>query len=97
MKILWFFLLNISGALQKGQSLANASTWASRANSGAALIVVLNFIFEGLKTAGIDMHLDEQTLDALVKGISGLGLAVVATIHTASNPHAGITTKDKQI
>ena len=89
MKALWFFLLNISPALQKGQSLANASTWASRANSGAALIVVLNFVVLGLQQSGIDLHLPPDTLEALVKGISGIGLAVVATVHTASNPNAG--------
>ena len=89
MKVLWFILLNISPALQKGQSLADASTWASRANSSAALIVVLNFIVIGLQSAGIDLHISQDTLDALVKGISGIGLAGVAYVHTAANPHAG--------
>ena len=93
MKVLWFFLLNISDALKSGQSLGNASTWASRANSSAVLIVVFNFLFEGLKAAGIDMHLPPDTLDALVRGISGIGLGAVAVMHTASNPNAGFKPK----
>ena len=93
MKVVWFFLLNISEALKKGQTLGNPATWASRANSGAALIIVFNFLFEGLKAAGIDLHLPPDTIDALVRGISGIGLALVAVIHTASNPNAGAEKK----
>ena len=76
-------------ALKAGEQLSNPETYHSAANTGTALLVVFNVLVEVPKQFGYDLHIDPSTLDSLAKGISGIAVAVIAVIHTASSKDAG--------
>jgi hypothetical protein len=86
-------LLQLSPALEKGQELAKAETWANRANATAAVLVVLQFLVIGLAQFGIVLPLGPVELQTVANGASAIGLAVVSYIHTSANKNLGITKK----
>lgn len=84
-----YLLMNISDAMKAGQSLANPNEWVNKAHVIALLTVLFNFAFEALKQFGFDLHIDPQTQEYLVKGVTGVGIGVVSILHHAANKDAG--------
>lgn len=76
-------------ALHTGESLENASSWSSKANAAAAILVVLQSVSVLAKSFGYDLHLDSVDLEQLAGGIGAVGVGIVAVLHTASNKDAG--------
>ena len=76
-------------ALHNGEELANASTWASRANAGAVILIMLQSVVTLAKSFGYDLHLEGADLQNLAGGITAVGVGLVALCHTASNKNAG--------
>ena len=76
-------------ALHTGESLANASGCSTKANAGAAILIVLQSSVILAKSFGYDLHLETVDLQGLAQGIGAVGVGIVAVLHTASNPNAG--------
>jgi hypothetical protein len=86
-------LLKLSPALEKGQSLVKADTWANRANATAAVLIVLQFALITLAQFGVVIPLGPVELKTVADAASAIGLAVVSYIHTAANKDCGVTKK----
>lgn len=81
---------DVYSASQAGQEIANAKTWANRANTGAKLTILLTAGLSLFKQfSGIDIGLSDADLQQIGSAIAIVGVSVVSVMHTASNPNAG--------
>lgn len=79
----------ISGALEQGKALANASTWANRAAATQILLVLLMAGAGVANALGLNLDVSGTDLSAVAQGFAVIGFWITSKIQTASNPYAG--------
>ena len=80
----------IPEVLKAGSQLENASTWHNRANLTLSFVAIINVLVYLSKSAGYDLHLDTESVEALANGFSVIGVSAASFIHTAASKDAGV-------
>ena len=78
---------------KQGKSLANAAAWKNRTIAANSLTAVLGAALVIGKGFGYDIHLDEQTVEALAGGIAAAVAAVNAVMHVVTSDKVGVPAK----
>ena len=78
---------------RQGKALANSAAWKNRAIAANSLTAVLGAALVIGKGFGYDIHLDEQTVEALAGGIAAAVAAVNAVMHVVTSEKVGVPAK----
>ena len=76
---------------KQGKSLANSAAWKNRTIAANSLTAVLGAALVIGKGFGYDVHLDEQTVEALAGGIAAAVAAVNAVMHVVTSDKVGVS------
>lgn len=79
----------VSGAMEQGKALADASTWANRAGATQALLVILMAGVSVANAFGLNLNVSGTDMSAVAQGIAVIGFWITSRIQTAANPYAG--------
>ncbi len=86
---------DVYNASQAGQSMADARTWANRANAGAKATILLTVGLSLLKQfSGFDLGLSDADLQQIGAAVAIVGVSICNVMHTVANPNAG---RDKKL
>lgn len=86
-------LLQISPALEKGKSLANADTWSNVVNAKLCIVTVVGFALTIAKTAGYDLPISDDQITQFGGIAASIGGSVVLYFRAATNPNRGLVRK----
>ena len=78
---------------RQGKALANAAAWKNRTIAANSLTAVLGAALVIGKGFGYDIHLDEQTVEALAGGIAAAVAAVNAVMLVVTSDKVGVPAK----
>lgn len=78
---------------KQGKALANSAAWKNRTIAANSLTAVLGAALVIGKGFGYDIHLDEQTVEALAGGIAAAVAAVNAVMHVVTSDKVGVSAK----
>jgi fructose-1-phosphate kinase PfkB-like protein len=78
---------------QQGKSLANAATWKNRTVATNALVAVIGAGTLIAKGFGYDLHLDQQTVEALGAGVAAAVAVFNSVMHVISSDKVGLPAK----
>ena len=76
---------------KQGKALANSAAWKNRTIAANSLTAVLGAALVIGKGFGYDIHLDEQTVEALAGGIAAAVAAVNAVMHVVTSDKVGVS------
>lgn len=80
---------------KQGKALANSAAWKNRTIAANSLTAVLGAALVIGKGFGYDIHLDEQTVEALAGGIAAAVAAGNAIMHVVTSDKVGVPAKRK--
>lgn len=81
-------------ALHAGEELANAQVWARGGNSAALLVIIVQSIAIIAKSFGFDPGWGGVDVHEVANGLSLIGTAIVAIMHTVASKHVGFSKRD---
>lgn len=78
-------------AIQKGRQLTDSEVWKNRTIAGGVLTSVLVSVAAISKAFGVDLGLDEQTIEAAAYGIAALYSVFAAASTAATSAKVGLS------